>query len=778
MLNFGLLSNKRLRRTGRPCVGKQAARVCYKTLARYESEPKSEIRKTTDMFDIHRVEIDWGGRKLSLETGHVARQADASVLAQYGETSVLATVVAAKQPKPGIDFFPLTVNYQEKTYAAGKIPGGYFKREGRPTEKETLTSRLIDRPIRPLFIDGFKNETQVIITVLSHDMENDPDILGMVAASAALTLSGVPFLGPIGAARVGYIEKEFVLNPMIDEMQESALDLVVAGTEDAVMMVESEAQELPEETMLGAVMFGQRHFQPVIQAIIKLAETAAKEPWDVALPDKDKYLERVRAIAADALTDAFKIAEKQKRNQLVSEIKEKVLSEIELPEDDPSEQTLLAGTFKSVEADIMRSSVVKTGQRIDGRDLKTVRPIMSEVQVLPRTHGSALFTRGETQALVVATLGTGEDEQFVDTLEGTKKERFMLHYNFPPYSVGETGRMGSPGRREIGHGKLAWRAVHPLMPSSEEFPYTIRVVSEITESNGSSSMATVCGTSLALMDAGVPLKAPVAGIAMGLIKEGNDFAVLSDILGDEDHLGDMDFKVAGTKNGVTSLQMDIKITGITEEIMRIALDQAKDGRLHILNEMSKSLTDARTDLGEHAPRIETIKIPTDKIREVIGTGGSVIRSIVEESGAKIDIADDGTIKIAAAKRESIEEAKRRILEITSEPEVGVIYRGKVVKIVDFGAFVNFFGARDGLVHISQLNQGRPATVDEVVKEGQEVYVKLLGFDDRGKTRLSMKVVNQETGEEIPREEGEPEDQGGGGRPGGGRRDRRPRRDRD
>ena len=753
--------------------------MCYNTLANHESEPKSEIRKTTDMFDIHRVEIDWGGRKLSLETGHVARQADAAVFAQYGESSVLATVVAAKQPRAGIDFFPLTVNYQEKTYAAGKIPGGYFKREGRPTEKETLTSRLIDRPIRPLFIDGFKNETQVIITVLSHDMENDPDILGMVAASAALTLSGVPFLGPIGAARVGYIEGEYVLNPMIDEMQESILDLIVAGTEDAVMMVESEAEELSEDIMLGAVMFGQRHFQPVVQAIIKLAETAAKEPWDVTLPDKEKYLEKVRAIAADGLTQAFQIAEKQKRTQLVGEIKEKVLSEVELSSDDPVEQALLAGTFKSVEAEIMRSSVVKTGQRIDGRDLKTVRPIISEVQVLPRTHGSALFTRGETQALVVATLGTGEDEQFVDSLEGTKKERFMLHYNFPPYSVGETGRMSGPGRREIGHGKLAWRAVHPLMPTSEEFPYTIRVVSEITESNGSSSMATVCGTSLALMDAGVPLKAPVAGIAMGLIKEGNDFAVLSDILGDEDHLGDMDFKVAGTEKGVTSLQMDIKITGITEEIMRVALDQAKDGRLHILNEMSKSLTGARNDLGEHAPRIETIKIPTDKIREVIGTGGSVIRSIVEESGAKIDIGDDGTIKIAAAKRDAIEEARRLILEITSEPEVGTIYRGKVVKIVDFGAFVNFFGAKDGLVHISQLNQGRPATVDEVVKEGEEVYVKLLGFDDRGKTRLSMKVVNQETGEELPREEGEAEDQGGGGgRPGGARRERRPRRDRD
>ncbi|MCH9809214.1 MAG: polyribonucleotide nucleotidyltransferase [Alphaproteobacteria bacterium] len=727
------------------------------------------------MFDIHRVEIDWGGRKLSLETGHMARQADAAVFAQYGETSVLATVVAAKKPRPGIDFFPLTVNYQEKTYAAGKIPGGFFKREGRPTEKETLTSRLIDRPIRPLFVDGFKNETQVVITVLSHDMENDPDILGLVAASAALTLSGVPFLGPIGAARVGYIDGEYVLNPMLDEMSETKLDLVIAGTQDAVMMVESEADELSEDIMLEGVMFGQRHFQPVIQAIIKLAETAAKEPWDIELPDTEKYLPKVREIAEEGLKEAFQIAEKKKRNTMVSEIKAKVMEAIEIPEGDAAEQVLLSGTFKAVEANIMRSNVVKTGVRIDGRDTKTVRPIMSEVQVLPRTHGSALFTRGETQALVVATLGTGEDEQFVDALEGTKKERFMLHYNFPPYSVGETGRMGGAGRREIGHGKLAWRAVHPLMPDADEFPYTIRVVSEITESNGSSSMATVCGTSLALMDAGVPLKAPVAGIAMGLIKEGDDFAVLSDILGDEDHLGDMDFKVAGTRDGVTSLQMDIKITGITEEIMRQALDQAKGGRLHILDEMAKSMTDARADLGEHAPRIETMKIPTDKIREVIGTGGSVIRGIVEESGAKVNIDDDGVIKIAASQKDAIDAAIRMIKEITSEPEVGTIYKGKVVKIVDFGAFVNFFGAKDGLVHISQLNQGRPETVGEVVKEGQEVFVKLLGFDDRGKTRLSMKVVNQETGEEIPRAEGEPEDTGGGGRPGGGRRDRRPPR---
>jgi len=737
------------------------------------------------MFDIHRVEIDWGGRKLTLETGRLARQADAAVYAQYGETSVLATVVGAKSPKPGIDFFPLTVNYQEKTYAAGKIPGGYFKREGRPTEKETLTSRLIDRPIRPLFVEGFKNETQVVVTVLSHDMENDPDILSLVAASAALTLSGLPFLGPIGAARVGLIGGEFVLNPMVDEMAESTLDLVIAGTTDAVMMVESEAKELPETQMLEAVMFGHKHFQPVIQAIIKLAEKAAKEPWDIQIPDAQKYAAKVRELAEADLRAAFSTKEKQKRYELKAEAKAKVKAGIEIP-DDPNEQVLLSDTFKALESEIVRGDIVKTGRRIDGRDLKTVRPIVSDVHVLPRTHGSALFTRGETQALVVATLGTGEDEQFVDALEGTRKERFLLHYNFPPYSVGETGRMGSPGRREIGHGKLAWRAIHPVMPGQEDFPYTIRVVSEITESNGSSSMATVCGTSLALMDAGVPITSPVAGIAMGLIKEGESFAVLSDILGDEDHLGDMDFKVAGTEKGVTSLQMDIKITGITEEIMRVALDQAREGRMHILGEMSKALSSTRTELGEHAPRIETIKIPTDKIREVIGSGGSVIREIVAESGAKIDIEDDGTVRVAAAKRESIEAALKRIKEIASEPEVGTIYKGKVVKIMDFGAFVNFFGAKDGLVHISQLAPGRPATVGEVVKEGQEVYVKLLGFDERGKTRLSMKIVDQTTGEEIPRAEGEePEQEFSAARPprrdreGGGGRDRRPpRRDRE
>jgi len=726
------------------------------------------------MFDTQRVEIEWAGRKLVLETGRIARQADATVLAQYGETSVLATVVAEKTERPGIDFFPLTVNYQEKTFAAGKIPGGYFKREGRPTEKETLTSRLIDRPIRPLFVEGFKHETQVVATVLSHDMENDPDIVALVAASAALTLSGVPFLGPIGAARVGVIDGKLVLNPMIDEMAKSDLDLVVAGTGDAVMMVESEAKELPEQLMLEAVMHGHSGFQPVIQAIIRLAEKAAKEPWDFKAADKSKYKSKAKALIEADLRKAFATPEKQKRHELVEAANAKLKAELLGPEANGGEEVLLGSVFKELEQEVVRGDIIRTQRRIDGRDLTTVRPIRSEVHVLPRTHGSALFTRGETQALVVATLGTGEDEQYVDALEGTRKERFLLHYNFPPYSVGETGRMGSPGRREIGHGKLAWRAVHPLMPSAEEFPYVVRVVSEITESNGSSSMATVCGSSLALMDAGVPLKRPVAGIAMGLIKEGNDYAVLSDILGDEDHLGDMDFKVAGTEKGVTSLQMDIKIAGITEEIMRVALEQAHQGRMHILDEMSKALGSARTELGEHAPRIETIKIPVDKIREVIGSGGSVIREIVAESGAKIDIEDDGTIKIAAAKREAIEAALARIRGITSEPEVGQVYKGKVVKIMEFGAFVNFFGAKDGLVHISQLTHGRPETVGEVVKEGQEVYVKLLGFDDRGKVRLSMKVVDQATGKEIPRAEGEAEERFDGG----GRQPRRERGERD
>jgi len=704
------------------------------------------------MFDIHRKEISWGGRPLIMETGRIARQADAAVMVQYGETSVLATVVAEKQPRAGLDFFPLTVHYQEKTYAAGKIPGGFFKREGRPTEKETLTSRLIDRPIRPLFADGFKNETQVIATVLSHDMENDPDIVAMVAVSAALTLSGVPFLGPIGAARVGHIEGDFVLNPSLDDMAESKLDLVVAGTGEAVMMVESEASELPEETMLEAVMFGHEHFQPVIDAIIDLAEAAANEPWEAPAAAESEYKEKVAKAAKADLANAYKISEKLARQEKVAEVKAKVVDELVPEDDDGAIAQAVSESFKSLEKDVVRGDIIKTKKRIDGRDLTTVRPISSEVGVLPRTHGSALFTRGETQALVVATLGTGEDEQFVDALEGTYKETFMLHYNFPPFSVGETGRVGSPGRREIGHGKLAWRAVHPMMPAQDAFPYTVRVVSEITESNGSSSMATVCGTSLAMMDAGIPLKNPVAGIAMGLIKEDDDFAVLSDILGDEDHLGDMDFKVAGTADGVTSLQMDIKITGINRDIMQVALDQAKHGRLHILEEMKKALDSARPAVGAHAPRIEIIQIPTDKIREVIGPGGAVIRAIVEETGAKIDISDDGTVKIAAPDESSIADAMSRIKGMTDEPEVGEIYKGKVVKVVDFGAFVNFFGAKDGLVHISQLSAERAKSVGDYVKEGDSVYVKLLGFDDRGKVRLSMKMVDQETGKEIPKED--------------------------
>jgi len=704
------------------------------------------------MFDIHRKEIGWGGRPLIMETGRIARQADAAVLVQYGDTSVLATVVAEKKPREGLDFFPLTVHYQEKTYAAGKIPGGFFKREGRPSEKETLTSRLIDRPIRPLFAKGFKNETQVIATVLSHDMENDPDIVAMVAVSAALTLSGIPFLGPIGAARVGYIEGDYVLNPAIDDMAESKLDLVVAGTGDAVMMVESEAHELPEEVMLEAVMFGHEHFQPVIDAIIDLAETAAKEPWEEPEAVESEYQAKVAKLAKDELSSAYKISEKQARQEKVAQTKTKVLEELVPEDDDGSAAQAVSEAFKALEKDVVRGDIITTKKRIDGRDLETVRPIVSEVGVLPRAHGSALFTRGETQALVVATLGTGEDEQFVDALEGTYKENFMLHYNFPPFSVGETGRIGTPGRREIGHGKLAWRALHPMMPAQDAFPYTVRIVSEITESNGSSSMATVCGASLAMMDAGIPLKSSVAGIAMGLIKEDDGYAVLSDILGDEDHLGDMDFKVAGTADGVTSLQMDIKITGITREIMQIALDQAKGGRLHILNEMKKALDAARPAVGAHAPRIEIITIPTDKIRDVIGPGGAVIRALVEETGAKIDISDDGTVKIAAANEASIADAMSRIKGLTSEPEVGEIYKGKVVKVVDFGAFVNFFGPKDGLVHISQLSAERAKSVGDYVKEGDQVYVKLLGFDDRGKVRLSMKVVDQETGKEIARED--------------------------
>ncbi|MCU0820789.1 MAG: polyribonucleotide nucleotidyltransferase [Beijerinckiaceae bacterium] len=701
------------------------------------------------MFDIQRKTITWAGRKLTLETGRIARQADAAVLATYGETTVLATVVSAKEPKAGVDFFPLTVNYQEKTYAAGRIPGGYFKREGRPSEKETLVSRLIDRPIRPLFIEGYRNETQIVCTVLSHDLENDPDIVAMVATSAALTLSGVPFMGPVGGARVGYINNEFVLNPTLDQLKDSKLDLVVAGTADAVLMVESEAQELSEDVMLGAVMHGHAGFQPVIEAIIGLAERAAKEPRDFTPPDLSHIEKEMLAIAETDLREAYKIIEKQARYKAVDAAKAKVMSVL-APEGGEAkyDKEQLKTVFKELQAKIVRWNILDTKSRIDGRGLTDVRNIVSEVGLLPRTHGSALFTRGETQALVVATLGTGDDEQFVDELEGSRKERFLLHYNFPPYSVGEAGRMGSPGRREIGHGKLAWRAIRPMLPTVAEFPYTLRVVSEITESNGSSSMASVCGASLSLMDAGVPLKSSVAGIAMGLILEGDRFAVLSDILGDEDHLGDMDFKVAGTEGGITALQMDIKIAGITEEIMRVALSQAKAGRLHILGKMADALTAPRGQLGQYAPRIETIKINPDKIREVIGSGGKVIREITEKTGTKIDISDDGTIKVASSDGEKIKAALNWIKGIASEPEIGQIYEGTVVKVMEFGAFVNFFGSKDGLVHISQLASRKVANVKDVVKEGDKVKVKLMGFDDRGKTKLSMKVVDQETGEDL------------------------------
>ena len=702
------------------------------------------------MFDIQKETIEWAGRELTLETGRMARQADGAVLVTYGDTSVLATAVGVREVKPGADFFPLTVNYQEKYFAAGKIPGGFFKREGRPTEKETLTSRLIDRPIRPLFPKGFKNEVQVMLTVLSHDMENDPDIPAMIGASAALVLSGLPFLGPIGAARVGYKDGEYIINPTVAEVDESALDLVVAGTGDAVMMVESEAKELPEDIMLGAVMAGHEAFQPVIDAIIRLAEKAAKEPWDFTPEDTSQLEARIKKMVGKELSAAYKIKDKAERRSKIGEARDKVMAELAMTEDNPEgiDPAVLKDVFKSVEASIVRGDIIRTGKRIDGRKLDEVRDIVSEAGILPRTHGSALFTRGETQALVVATLGTGEDEQFVDALTGTYKERFMLHYNFPPYSVGETSFRLAPGRREIGHGKLAWRALRAVMPLAEEFPYTVRLVSEITESNGSSSMATVCGGSLALMDAGVPITRPVSGIAMGLIKDPEGVAVLSDILGDEDHLGDMDFKVAGTEKGVTSLQMDIKIAGITRDIMETALDQAKAGRAHILSEMNKALGAARAEVGEHAPRIETITIPVDKIRDVIGSGGKVIRQIVEETGAKVDVNDDGVIKVSSSDADSIKAAINWIKGLTAEPEEGEIYKGKVVKVMDFGAVVNFFGPKDGLVHVSQLKEERVNHPKDVVSEGQEVYVKLLGFDDRGKVRLSMKEVDQETGEEM------------------------------
>jgi len=706
------------------------------------------------MFEIHRKEINWGGRTLVLETGRIARQADGAVMVTYGETSCMTAVTAAKTARVGIDFFPLTVNYQERAYSAGKIPGGFFKREGRPGEAETLTCRLIDRPIRPLFVKGFKNETQVVATVMSHDLENNPDITALIGTSAALTLSGLPFMGPIGAARVGYIDGEYILNPTYEQLETSDLDLVVAGTRDAVLMVESEANELSEDIMLGAVMYGHEQMQVVIDVIIELAEVAAKDPIEMPEPeDHSELAEKVANLAEKGLRDAYGETVKQVRSTQLGALKDQVKAELNA-DDDPALSGLISEILKKLEQKIVRGDIIKTRKRIDGRALDKVRAIASEVNILPRTHGSALFTRGETQATVVTTLGTGDDEQFIDALTGTYKERFMLHYNFPPYSVGEVGRMMGTSRRETGHGKLAWRAMRAVLPDHGEFPYTIRVVSEITESNGSSSMASVCGASLSMMDAGVPLKRPVSGIAMGLIKEGDDYAVLSDILGDEDHLGDMDFKVAGTSEGITSLQMDIKITGITRDIMDVALKQAAEGRAYILDEMSNALSGAREEMSDHAPRIETIQINREKIREVIGTGGKVIREICEVTGAKVDIEDDGTIKVSSSDLSAIEAAMKWIQGIVAEPEVGVIYEGKVVKTVDFGAFVNFLGSRDGLVHISELEGHRVKQVTDVVKEGDIIKVKVLGIDDRGKVRLSRRAVNQETGEDIQENKGE------------------------
>ncbi|MDD8024309.1 MAG: polyribonucleotide nucleotidyltransferase [Paracoccaceae bacterium] len=713
------------------------------------------------MFNVTKKSIQWGEETLTLETGKVARQADGSVIATLGETSVMANVTFAKQAKPGQDFFPLTVHYQEKYYAAGKVPGGFFKREARPSEKETLTSRLIDRPCRPLFVPGFKHEVLVMCTVLSHDLVNEPDIVAMIAASAALTISGVPFMGPIAAARVGFSNGEYVLNPDVDDMQklrenpDQRLDLVIAGTKDAVMMVESEAYELSEAEMLGAVKFGHDAMQPVIDMIIDFAEVCAKEPFDYTPPDYSDLYARVKAAGEAQMRAAFAIKDKQERTNALSAAEAAIKAA--LSEEDLADANL-GSAIKKLQSGILRGDIINGGARIDGRDNKTVRPIVSEVGILPRTHGSSLFTRGETQALVVTTLGTGDDEQIIDALHGNSRSNFLLHYNFPPYSVGEVGRVGSPGRREIGHGKLAWRALQAVLPAATDFPYTIRVVSEITESNGSSSMASVCGGSLSMMDAGVPLKAPVAGVAMGLIlEEDGKYAVLTDILGDEDHLGDMDFKVAGTEAGITSLQMDIKVAGITPAIMEQALAQAKDGRMHILGEMNKALSAGRQEFSEHAPRIETMQIPTDKIREVIGSGGKVIREIVEVSGAKVDINDDGVIKIASANGDAIKKAYDMIYSIVAEPEEGKVYTGKVVKLVDFGAFVNFFGKRDGLVHVSQIANKRLNHPNELLKEGQEVKVKLLGFDDRGKVRLGMKMVDQETGEEIAPEKKDSEE---------------------
>ncbi|HEY2619793.1 MAG TPA: polyribonucleotide nucleotidyltransferase [Acetobacteraceae bacterium] len=714
------------------------------------------------MFNYFRKELDWGGRTLILETGKIARQADGAVLARYGDTIVLCTAVGVKSSRPGQDFFPLTVNYQEKAFAAGKIPGGFFKREGRPSEAEVLKSRLIDRPLRPLFPEGFRNEVQVIATVLSHDLENDPDIVAMIGCSAALTLSGIPFFGPVAAARVGYEDGQYILNPTADRMKRTQLDLVVAGTAEGVLMVESEARELPEDVMLGAVTFGHTSFQPVIQAIIELAEHAAKDPWPLSEPSAEEQAlkARVDALARTGLSEAYREPDKGARHDKVDAVRGKMAETLAAEGLDAEKAKSL---FHDLEADIVRNAILDTGTRIDGRNTTTVRPIIAEVGILPRAHGSALFTRGETQALCVATLGTGQDEQIIDALEGEYREHFMLHYNFPPYSVGEAGRMGSPGRREVGHGKLAWRAMHPLLPEKDKFPYTLRVVSEVTESNGSSSMATVCGSSLALMDAGVPLKRPVAGIAMGLIKEDRGFAVLSDILGDEDHLGDMDFKVTGTEVGVTALQMDLKIASVTPEIMRVALAQARDGRVHILGEMAKAITGARDDVAATAPRITIMNVPKEKIREVIGTGGKVIREIVEQTGCKVDIEDDGTIKIAATDGLQAQRAIDWIRGIVAEPEIGIIYNGKVVKTADFGAFVNFLGSRDGLVHISELQQGRVGKTTDVVNVGDQVKVKVIGFDERGKVKLSMRVVDQATGEDITEKVG--------AKPGRGDRDR-------
>ena len=727
------------------------------------------------MFDIKTVEVDLGGKTLKLETGRVARQANGSVMATLGETVVLCAVTAAKSVKPGQDFFPLTVHYQEKYSAAGRIPGGFFKRERGATEKETLTSRLIDRPIRPLFPEGFYNEVLVIAQVLSYDGENEPDILALIAASAALTLSGVPFMGPIGGARVGYIDGEYILNPSPDQTKVSDLDLVVAGTPGAVMMVESEAKELSEEVMLGAVMFAHAASKKVCDAIIQLAEKAAKDPWDLATSDaKTAAKAKLKTVVGKDIEAAYRLTDKSERSAALNVVRDK--AKAAFADADAQEQMSASKAVKSLEADIVRTAILKEGRRIDGRDTKTVRPIEAMVGFLPRAHGSALFTRGETQAICTTTLGTKDAEQMIDGLDGLSYSRFMLHYNFPPYSVGEVGRFGAPGRREVGHGKLAWRALHPMLPSNEDFPYTIRVLSDITESNGSSSMATVCGGSLSMMDAGVPLIRPVAGIAMGLILEGKDFAVISDILGDEDHLGDMDFKVAGTSEGITSLQMDIKVAGITEEIMKVALAQAKDGRAHILAEMAKALDHERSELSAHAPRIETMTIPKDKIREVIGTGGKVIREIVATTGAKVDIDDEGVIKISSSDVAQIEAARLWIQGITQEPEIGTIYTGKVANIVDFGAFVTFMPGKDGLVHVSEIRNERVENVRDALSEGQEVKVKLLEVDQRGKVRLSMRVVDQETGAELEDTRPPREAREGGDRPRGGDRDRGPRRD--